>query len=167
MANVDLDCLGNAVNTPAPVSGRYLAHNHLNTVERAFMAVRPAPGDAPARAADHDAIGSVNVTYAWWAAGLFLFQQGRSASTEKVFRALADETGGAYFQFNPAVEPVAEKLLGLLEAVTHFAIGGALALETQNSDSAALLLNQINNGALPAVSGHSERQEAAYASKRD
>ena len=75
---------------------------------------------------------------------LFLFQQGQSASTERIFRTLADQTGGAYFQFNPAVERVAEKLPGLLEAVTHFAIGGTRALEAQNNDSAALLLNQIN-----------------------
>jgi hypothetical protein len=44
----------------------------------------------------------------------------------------------------------------LLEAVTHFAISGTRALETQNDDSAALLLNQINNGALAADSGQSD-----------
>jgi hypothetical protein len=85
---------------------------------------------------------------------VFLFQQSNSGrySTDNVFQTLAQQTGGAYFQFNPAVERVAEKLPGLLEAVTHFVIGATLALEAQNNDSAALLLDQINNGALPDLS---------------
>jgi hypothetical protein len=75
---------------------------------------------------------------------LFLFQQGRSHQAENEFRALAEQTGGAYFQFNPAVERVAEKLPGLFEAVTHFAIGGTRALEVRaNNESAALLLEQM------------------------
>jgi hypothetical protein len=36
---------------------------------------------------------------------------------------------GAYFQINPAVERMAERLPRLLEAVAHYAIGGTLALE--------------------------------------
>jgi hypothetical protein len=74
---------------------------------------------------------------------LIFFQQGRSDST--VFRALADRTHGAYFQFNPAVERIAEKLPGLFEAVTHFAVGGTRALEARapNNESAAALLEQM------------------------
>jgi hypothetical protein len=41
-----------------------------------------------------------------------------------VFRTLAETTDGAYFEFNPAVERIAERLPRLLEAVTHYAIGG-------------------------------------------
>jgi hypothetical protein len=75
---------------------------------------------------------------------LFLFQQGRSDSTERAFRILAEVTGGAYFQFNPHVERVAERLPQMLEAVTHFAIGGMAALEARDDESAVLLLEQMN-----------------------
>jgi hypothetical protein len=75
---------------------------------------------------------------------LFLFQQGRSASTERTFRLLAQITGGAYFPFNPHIERIAERLPGMLEAVTHFAIGGTAALEACDKEPAALLLEQMN-----------------------
>jgi hypothetical protein len=38
-------------------------------------------------------------------------------------------TGGAFFEFNPAVERIADRLPRLLDAVTHYAIGGTDALE--------------------------------------
>jgi hypothetical protein len=74
---------------------------------------------------------------------LIFFQQGRSDSA--VFQALAERTHGAYFEFNPAVERIVEKLPGLFEAVTHFAIGGERALEARapNNESAAILLEQM------------------------
>jgi hypothetical protein len=75
---------------------------------------------------------------------LFLFQQGHSDSTEQAFRILAEATGGAYFPFNPHIERIAERLPGMLEAVTHFAIGGTAALEARDSESAVLLLEQMN-----------------------
>jgi hypothetical protein len=75
---------------------------------------------------------------------LFLFQQGRSASTERAFRLLAEVTGGAYFPLNPHIERIAERLPGLIEAVTHFAIGGTAALEACDNEPAALLLEQMN-----------------------
>jgi hypothetical protein len=53
-------------------------------------------------------------------------------------------TGGAYFQFNPHIERVAERLPGMLEAVAHFAIGGMAALEARDDESAVLLLEQMN-----------------------
>jgi hypothetical protein len=75
---------------------------------------------------------------------LFLFQQGHSSQTERVFRTLAEETTGAYFQFNPAIERVAERLPGIFEAVTHFAIGGTEALtQAPENESAVLLLEQM------------------------
>ena len=76
---------------------------------------------------------------------LILFQQGQIRGTDNVFRALAERTDGAYFQFNPAVERIAERLPGLFEAVTHFVIGGERALEARapNNESAALLLEQM------------------------
>ena len=75
---------------------------------------------------------------------LFLFQQGGSDSTERSFRLLAETTGGAYFPLNPHVERVAERLPGLLEAVTHFARGGMAALEARGDEAASLLLEQLN-----------------------
>ena len=75
---------------------------------------------------------------------LIFFQQGQS-DDPAVFQALAERTHGAYFCFNPAVERIAERLPGLFEAVTHFAIGGERALEVRapNNESAALLLEQM------------------------
>jgi hypothetical protein len=75
---------------------------------------------------------------------LFLFQQGRSDPTERAFRILAEVTGGAYFPFNPHIERVAERLPGMLEAVTHFVIGGMSALEARDDESAVSLLEQMN-----------------------
>jgi len=75
---------------------------------------------------------------------LFLFQQGRSASTERAFRLLAEVSGGAYLPFNPHIERIVERLPGMLEAVTHFAIGGTAALEACDNEPAALLLEQMN-----------------------
>ena len=75
---------------------------------------------------------------------LFLFQQGHSDPTERAFKILAEVTGGAYFQFNPHIERVAERLPGMLEAVTHFAIGGMAALQARDNASAVLLLEQMN-----------------------
>jgi hypothetical protein len=75
---------------------------------------------------------------------LFLFQQSNRRSADNdVFRTLA-EMYGAYFEFNPAVERIAERLPRLLEAVTHYAIGGTDALEALANQSAGLLLEQIN-----------------------
>jgi hypothetical protein len=75
---------------------------------------------------------------------LFLFHQGRSSPSEDAFRILAEVTGGAYFPFNPHIERVAERLPGMLEAITHFVIGGMAALEARDNESAVLLLEQMN-----------------------
>jgi hypothetical protein len=78
---------------------------------------------------------------------LFLFLQGGSDSAERSLRLLAETTGGAYFPINPHIERVAERLPGLLEAVTHFALGGMAALETRGGEAASLLFERMN--ALP------------------
>ena len=79
---------------------------------------------------------------------LFLLQQTNadqhSTHADDVACRLAEQTGGGIFRFNPAVERVAQRLPSLLEAVTHFAIGGTQALEALDNDSAALLLEQMN-----------------------
>jgi hypothetical protein len=76
---------------------------------------------------------------------LFVFQQSsRRSAYRNDFKTLAEMTGGAFFEFNPAVERIAERLPRLLEAVTHYAIGGTDALEALANQSAGLLLEQIN-----------------------
>jgi hypothetical protein len=75
---------------------------------------------------------------------LFLFQEHSPRSVHNdVFKALAETTRGAYFEINPAVERVAERLPRLLEAVANYAIGGTDALEALANQSAGLLLEQI------------------------
>jgi hypothetical protein len=76
---------------------------------------------------------------------LFLFQQGHSDSTEHAFRILAEATDGAYFRFNPHVERIAQRLPRMVEAITHFALGGLLALRDQDNETAILLLEQMTN----------------------
>src|ERR1700738_4464314 len=57
---------------------------------------------------------------------VFFKQQGGIGRNipDHVCKTLADTTDGAHFQFNPKVERVAERLPGLLQAVSHLAIGG-------------------------------------------
>ena len=75
---------------------------------------------------------------------LFLFQQGRSTSTQQAFRALAEATGGAFFQVNSHVEQAHRTTAGMLEAVAHFTLGGMSALEARGDEAASLLLEQMN-----------------------
>jgi hypothetical protein len=79
---------------------------------------------------------------------LFLLQQQThpSGDVDPMGKTLATETGGAFFQFNPTIERVAERLPSLLEAVTHFAVGGADALAARDNESAVLLLEQLEAG---------------------
>jgi hypothetical protein len=78
---------------------------------------------------------------------LVLIQQNtggrRSDRTEAAYRALAEQTGGAYIAINPAVERIAQRLPSLLQAVSHLAIGGTEALKALDDSSAALLLEQM------------------------
>jgi len=77
---------------------------------------------------------------------LVLLQEQTRPSSNHAGKLLAQETDGAYFQFNPAIERVAERLPGLLEAVTHLAIGGVDALAARDDESAVLLLEQLEAG---------------------
>jgi hypothetical protein len=79
---------------------------------------------------------------------LFLFQQGHSKETERAFRTLAEQSGGAYFKFQPPIERIAERLPRLLEAVAHFTIGGVRALAQANTESGNLLLEQMGDESL-------------------
>jgi hypothetical protein len=75
---------------------------------------------------------------------LFMFRQcNQKAHPDDVFEALAKMTSGVYYQFNPQVERIAERLPRFFEAVTHYAIGGPAALRELTDEVADLLLEQI------------------------
>ena len=119
-------------------------------LEQALQEAQRAPVQAVVIVGDHFSSGDHAVALAKQLrkAGtkLFLFQQrsyAHSSDADHVFRILAEETGGAFFPFNPAVERVAERLPGMLEAVTHFAIGGTRALAQAQDEAALLLLEQL------------------------
>jgi hypothetical protein len=67
---------------------------------------------------------------------LFLFRQSsQRAIPDDDFRVLAEKTNGAYYEFNPSVERVAERLPRLFETVIHCAIGGPAALKALSDES--------------------------------
>ena len=119
-------------------------------LEQALQEAKRAPVQAVVIVGDHFSSGDHAVVLAKQLRNvgtkLFLFQQrshGHSSDADHVFRILAEETGGAFFPFNPAVERVAERLPSMLEAVTHFAIGGTRALAQAQDEAALLLLDQL------------------------
>ena len=143
------------------VCGCYIQTSDI--LEQALRETRQGPVQAVVVVGDSfhgDLDAAIATAKALRAAGtrLFLFQQGRSGLTEDAFRALAEVTGGAYFQFNPHIERVAERLPEMLEAVTHFAIGGMTALEARGNESAALLLEQMHAADQALASGRSARR---------
>ena len=74
---------------------------------------------------------------------VFMFQEGRDADTERVFREIARLTGGAFCRFD---EGSAAQLRELLSAVAVYAAGGHRALEDYSASrggQAQLLLSQI------------------------
>jgi hypothetical protein len=75
---------------------------------------------------------------------LFLLQStahGRSSE----FATLAEMTGGAFVQFNPHIERIAEQLPETMTALAHFAVGGIEALAAQDNETAVLLLEQMSS----------------------
>lgn len=85
---------------------------------------------------------------------LFVFQEGDGLASyvdqrdghpplkvETVFREIARLSGGAYGRFDAGA---ARQLGDLLRGVVAFAVGGRAALENQKTDSARLLLGQMN-----------------------
>jgi hypothetical protein len=80
---------------------------------------------------------------------LFVFQQGTSMASERAFRSLTEATDGAFFRFNPHVERIAQRLPRMVEAITHFTLGGLPALQAQDSEAAGMLLEQMTATKLP------------------
>jgi hypothetical protein len=58
---------------------------------------------------------------------------------------LTEVTGGAFFNYDPELEPITERLPTILEMLAHYTVGGMEALEQQASDreTAVLLLEQM------------------------
>ena len=74
---------------------------------------------------------------------VFCFQQGRSNPTERAFKVLAEVGGGAFYQLNPHVDLIAQRLPKMMEAITDYAVGGKAALEARGDEPANLLLEQM------------------------
>jgi hypothetical protein len=74
---------------------------------------------------------------------VFCFQQDRSSPTERAFRALAEVGGGAFYQINPHVDLIAQRLPKMMETITDYAVGGKAALEARGDEPANLLLEQM------------------------
>lgn len=71
---------------------------------------------------------------------VFMFQEGADQHVEKVYRKIAEITGGASCAFDASA---AARLSDLLRAVVIFATGGRKALANEKTDAARLLLSQI------------------------
>jgi hypothetical protein len=72
---------------------------------------------------------------------LFCFQEGSDEEVSRIFRCLANTTGGAYSKFDAGS---AQRLVDLLRAVVAYAVGGRDALLAQNSEASRLLLGQVH-----------------------
>lgn len=73
---------------------------------------------------------------------LFVFQEGRDAHVERVFREMARLTGGAWCRFSPGA---GEELKALLRAVAAYAAGGHQALLASREGGATRLLTAMGD----------------------
>jgi hypothetical protein len=71
---------------------------------------------------------------------VFAFQEGKDQAAEKVFRKLAEWSGGAYGRFDAGS---ARALSELLRATAVFAAGGIRALEGRTDEGSRLLIAQV------------------------
>jgi hypothetical protein len=71
---------------------------------------------------------------------VFMFQEGKASTVERVFREIAKASGGAYCRFD---DGSADQLRELLKLVATFAVGGKAALEASKSADAVRLLSQL------------------------
>jgi hypothetical protein len=93
----------------------------------------------------------------------------KQAMYSGVFKDLAQQTGGAFFAFDPYTERVAERLPNFLHTVAQFAVRGTEALRTVDSQYATLLLEQIrsNEAALFDITAVSLPDRLAKVHNRD
>ncbi|MEQ8658079.1 MAG: VWA domain-containing protein [Hyphomicrobiales bacterium] len=71
---------------------------------------------------------------------LFIFHEGHDRMAASVFRSMAANSGGGYFQFDGRS---AETLARLLKAVARYASGGRTALESSSGREGQMLLEQM------------------------
>jgi len=71
---------------------------------------------------------------------VFLFQEGSCEFTSKIYRDIANVTGGAWSKFDSSS---AQQLADLLKAVAVYSTGGLKALTDQRTEAARLLLTQM------------------------
>ena len=71
---------------------------------------------------------------------VFMFQEGKASTVERVFREIAKASHGAYCRFD---DGSADQLRELLKLVATFAVGGIAALEASKSADAVKLLSQL------------------------
>jgi len=76
-------------------------------------------------------------------ARVFCFQTDHSVATERAFSRIAEAVGGAFRQIDPHTEGLTERMSGMVEAISHYAVGGKAALEARDDESANLLLEQM------------------------
>jgi len=70
----------------------------------------------------------------------FMFQEGDDRDVEKVFRAIAAVSKGAYARFDSSA---AQQLAALLKAALAFVTGGVAALATRKDEASIKLLSQL------------------------
>jgi hypothetical protein len=127
------------------VCGCFIQINDI--LEHALHEARQAPLATVVIVGDHfhgDVDDGLTSAKRLGAAGtrVFVFQQGQGGDE---FKALAEATGGAFFQFNLHVEKIAKRLPRFFEAITQYTLGGKTALEARDSEAASLLLEQMND----------------------
>lgn len=113
---------------------RVLAHLEKEA-ERSGLKAAVFVGDALEE--DAEALHAAAGQLALRGVRLFVFQEGDDPRVERVFRALAQVTGGAYCRFDARA---GHELRSLLSAVAAYAAGGRLALEARSDAGARRLL---------------------------
>ena len=77
---------------------------------------------------------------------VFVFQEGRDAAAERVFKDIARLSRGAWFRFD---RDAAATLAKLLSAVAVFAAGGVDALEARGRPEDIVMLGHLRGGSTP------------------
>jgi len=116
---------------------RVLAHLEKEA-ERSGLKAAVFVGDAVEE--DADALHAAAGQLALRGVRLFMFQEGTDPKVERLFRALARVTSGAYCRFDIRA---AGELRALLAAVAAYAAGGRPALEARGDSGARLLLQAL------------------------
>jgi hypothetical protein len=116
---------------------RVLAHGSQEALHRKINALMFV-GDACEESRDQ--LVEVATRLAKLNVPAFMFQEGHDPVAQQHFQEIAQLTHGAYHRFG---QDSVSQLADLLRAVAMFTVGGAAALERQNSAAAKCLLAQV------------------------